>query len=135
MKAGPPRPAEEKAMPFGLKDRRIIVTGAARGIGAAIAHGLAAEGARVAVADLSKAKADETARAIREARGSAIAVEVDVRNRAAVRAMIDEALKAHGRLDVIFNNAGIAQTKPFLDITGEDWRFVNEVNALGVLIA
>ncbi|MBB4019011.1 meso-butanediol dehydrogenase/(S,S)-butanediol dehydrogenase/diacetyl reductase [Chelatococcus caeni] len=122
-------------MPFGLKDRSIIVTGAARGIGAAIARGLAAEGARVAVADLSKEKADETARAIREAGGSAIAVEVDVRDRAAVRTMIDEAVKAHGPLDVIFNNAGVAQTKPFLDITEEDWRFVNEVNALGVLIA
>ena len=54
--------------------------------------------------------------------------------RASVRAMIQETVRAHGLLDVIFNNAGVAQTKPFLDITEEDWRFVTDVNALGVLI-
>lgn len=117
-----------------LKDKSIIVTGAGRGIGATIAKALAADGAKLTIADRTEADARQVADAIRAAGGSAIAVTVDVRDRAAVRHMIDETVTAHGRLDVIFNNAGIAQTKPFLDITEDDWHTVNDVNALGVLI-
>ncbi|WP_158046748.1 SDR family NAD(P)-dependent oxidoreductase [Skermanella pratensis] len=121
-------------MPTNIQGKSIIVTGAGRGIGAEIARGLAADGAKLTVADLSEQNAHAVAGSIREAGGTAIAVAVDVRDRAGVRAMIQETVRAHGRLDVMFNNAGVAQTKPFLDITEEDWRFVNEVNALGVLI-
>ena len=117
-----------------LKDKSIIVTGAGRGIGATIAKALAADGAKLTIADRNAADAQQVAEAIRATGGSAIAITVDVRDRTAVRRMIDETVKAHGRLDVIFNNAGIAQTKPFLDITEDDWHTVNDVNALGVLI-
>jgi len=117
-----------------LKDKSIVITGAAGGIGAAIAKTLAADGARITVADLSEAAARTVAGEITAAGGTAIAVAVDVRQRAQVRALIDQAVAAHGRLDVLFNNAGVAQTRPFLDITEEDWRFVTDVNALGVLI-
>ncbi|AWK89447.1 glucose 1-dehydrogenase [Azospirillum thermophilum] len=117
-----------------LKDRCIAITGAGRGIGAAIARALAADGARLTIADITGEDARQVADAIRAEGGTAIAVAVDVRDRAAVRRMIDETVKAHGRLDVLFNNAGIAQTKPFLDITEEDWHTVTDVNALGVLI-
>ncbi|MFG1318521.1 glucose 1-dehydrogenase [Xanthobacter autotrophicus] len=117
-----------------LKDKSIVITGAAGGIGAAIAKALAADGARITVADLSEAAARAVAGEITAAGGTAIAVAVDVRQRAQVRALIDQAVTAHGRLDVLFNNAGVAQTRPFLDITEEDWRFVTDVNALGVLI-
>ncbi|UEM19691.1 SDR family oxidoreductase [Skermanella mucosa] len=121
-------------MPTNIQGKSIIVTGAGRGIGAEIARGLAADGAKLTVADLSEQNAHAVAGAIREAGGTAIAAAVDVRDRGSVRAMIQETVRAHGRLDVIFNNAGVAQTKPFLDITEEDWRFVNDVNALGVMI-
>ena len=121
-------------MPTNIDGKAIIVTGAGRGIGAEIARGLAADGARLTVADLSADTAHSVVEDIQRAGGSAIAVTVDVRKRDSVRAMIDETVSAHGRLDVIFNNAGVAQTKPFLDITEEDWRFVTDVNALGVLI-
>src|SRR3954453_13974376 len=121
-------------MPTNIENKSIIVTGAGRGIGAEIARGLAADGARLTVADLSEETANKTAAEIRQSGGAAIGVAVDVRQRESVRAMIDQAVKAHGRLDVIFNNAGVAQTKPFLDITKDDWRFVTDVNALGVLI-
>ena len=121
-------------MPTNIENKSIIVTGAGRGIGAEIARGLAADGARLTVADLSEETAGEVAAEIRQAGGTAIGVAVDVRQRESVRAMIDQAVQAHGRLDVIFNNAGVAQTKPFLDITEDDWRFVTDVNALGVLI-
>jgi meso-butanediol dehydrogenase/(S,S)-butanediol dehydrogenase/diacetyl reductase len=121
-------------MPTNIENKNIIVTGAGRGIGAEIARGLAADGARLTVADLSEETAGAVAAEIRQAGGTAIGVAVDVRQRESVRAMIDQAVQAHGRLDVIFNNAGVAQTKPFLDITEDDWRFVTDVNALGVLI-
>lgn len=117
-----------------LKDKSIVITGAAGGIGAAIAKALAADGGRITVADLSEAAARTVAGEITAAGGTAIAVAVDVRQRTQVRALIDQAVAAHGRLDVLFNNAGVAQTRPFLDITEEDWRFVTDVNALGVLI-
>lgn len=117
-----------------LKDKSIVITGAAGGIGAAIARALGADGARITVADLSEEAAGTVAREITAAGGTAIAVAVDVRDRTQVRDLIDRAVAAHGQLDVLFNNAGVAQTKPFLDITEEDWRFVTDVNALGVLI-
>ncbi|QCO17407.1 glucose 1-dehydrogenase (plasmid) [Azospirillum brasilense] len=117
-----------------LKDKSIIVTGAGRGIGATIARALAADGARLVIADRTEDDAKTVAESIRAKGGDAVAVTVDVRDRAAVRRMIDTAVASFGRLDVLFNNAGVAQTKPFLDITEEDWRFVTDVNALGVLI-
>jgi meso-butanediol dehydrogenase / (S,S)-butanediol dehydrogenase / diacetyl reductase len=121
-------------MPTNIENKSIVITGAGRGIGAEIARGLAADGARLTIADLSEETASKTATEIHNAGGIAIGVAVDVRQRESVRAMIGQAVQAHGRLDVIFNNAGVAQTKPFLDITEDDWRFVTDVNALGVLI-
>ncbi len=117
-----------------LRDKSIVITGATGGIGAAIARALAADGAAITVADLAQDAADRLAGEITGAGGKAIGVAVDVRERAQVRAMLDKAADAFGRVDVLFNNAGIAQTRPFLDITEEDWRFITDVNALGVLI-
>lgn len=117
-----------------LRDKSIVITGATGGIGAAIARALAADGAAITVADLSQDAADRLAGEITAAGGKAIGVAVDVRERAQVRAMLDKAAEAFGRVDVLFNNAGVAQTRPFLDITEEDWRFVTDVNALGVLL-
>lgn len=117
-----------------LTDKSIVITGATGGIGAAIARALAADGAAITVADLSQDAADTLAGEITAAGGKAIGVAVDVRERAQIRAMLDKAAQAFGRVDVVFNNAGIAQTRPFLDITEEDWRLVTDVNALGVLI-
>ena len=115
-----------------LDGKSIIVTGAARGIGRAMADGLADAGARVAYADVNEGAAKDAAAAAPG--GKAIGLAVDVRERKQVRAMIDATVTAFGRLDVIFNNAGIAQVKPFLDITEDDWRQVIDINALGVLI-
>lgn len=117
-----------------LSDKSIVITGATGGIGAAIARALAADGAAITVADLAQDAADRLAGEIKAAGGKAIGVAVDVRERAQIRAMLDKAAEAFGRVDVLFNNAGVAQTRPFLDITEEDWRFVTDVNALGVLL-
>lgn len=117
-----------------VKGRSIIVTGAGRGIGESIARGLAAAGAQLTIADIDEANAAKVAGAITGAGGKAIAVKVDVVDRGSVRRMIAATVETYGRLDAMFNNAGIAQVRKFLDITEEDWRRVLEVNGLGVLI-
>jgi meso-butanediol dehydrogenase/(S,S)-butanediol dehydrogenase/diacetyl reductase len=117
-----------------VKDRSIIVTGAGRGIGESIARGLAGAGARLTIADINEESARSVAESITSAGGTAIGVAVDVVDRASVKAMIEATVAAHGRLDVMFNNAGIAQVRQFLDITENDWHRVMDVNGLGVLI-
>ena len=95
---------------------------------------MAAEGGRLVIADLDPGIAKETAAGIGQAGGEAVPVEVDVRNRKSVQAMIAATVEAFGGLKSIFNNAGIAQVRPFLTITEDDWRAVMDVNGLGVLI-
>jgi len=99
----------------GLEGRSIFITGAARGIGAAMAAGLAAGGARVAIADLRAEDAEAMARKIG---GRAIGLAADVRERASMRRAIGATVERFGDLDAIFNNAGIAQVKPGLP---QDW--------------
>ena len=117
-----------------LQGKSVVITGAGRGIGAKIALGLAAEGAKITVADVTEAATQDVVEAIREGGGAAIGVAADVRDRLQMRAMIERAVAEHGRLDVLFNNAGIAQTMPFMKITEADWHEVMDVNGLGVLI-
>ncbi|MBA8879077.1 glucose 1-dehydrogenase [Phyllobacterium myrsinacearum] len=117
-----------------VKDRSIIVTGSARGIGEAIARGLALEGARLTIADINEADAKGVAKSIADGGGRAIGIGVDVTKRASIKAMIAATVSEFGRLDVMFNNAGIAQVRPFLDITEDDWHRVMDVNGLGGLI-
>lgn len=116
------------------KDLSIIVTGGAQGIGEAIVRALAQDEARVVVADLNGDLAQTVAQSITDAGGRAIGVQVDITSRASVKAMIAATVAAYGRLDVIFNNAGIAQTRSFLSITEDDWHKVVDTNALGTLI-
>lgn len=117
-----------------IEGRAIIVTGAGRGIGRSIAEGLAQAGARVVIADIDPKTAEATAAEIRDAGGQAIGLAVDVTDRASTSALIARAVSSFGRLDAMFNNAGIAQVKPFNDITEADWHRVMDVNAMGVLI-
>lgn len=117
-----------------VREKVVIVTGAGRGIGAAIAADLASKGARVAVADLNRDAADAVAAAIVAEGGEAAGLQVDVAERESVKALIVETVRRYGRLDVMFNNAGISQTCPFLDVTDEDFDRIMRVNGRGVLI-
>jgi meso-butanediol dehydrogenase/(S,S)-butanediol dehydrogenase/diacetyl reductase len=122
-------------MPGRVKDRVVIVTGGAQGIGAGIARGLAAEGANVVVGDLNEERAHATAAAIGSSGGTAIAVGVDVTDRVSVKAMIRRTVDDFGELNVIFNNAGVSKPERFLDITEDSWNRIMRVNGLGVFIA
>jgi NAD(P)-dependent dehydrogenase (short-subunit alcohol dehydrogenase family) len=117
-----------------VEGKAIIVTGSGRGIGEGIARDLAAEGGRVAVADIDLAAAERVAAAIGKDGGEAIALQVNVVDRSSVKAMIQAAVRAFGRLDVMFNNAGISKAGQFLEATEGDWARIMGINGLGVLI-
>jgi len=106
-----------------------IVTGAASGIGAALARGLAARGARVVLADRDAERACAEAARLPGGRGEWRAL--DVRDAAAVETVVADTLAAHGRLDYLFSNAGIAIGGEALSFTLEDWHDAVAVNLLG----
>jgi NAD(P)-dependent dehydrogenase (short-subunit alcohol dehydrogenase family) len=109
-----------------------IVTGAAGGIGAAIASRLHAEGASVVIADLKAEAAQATANTfVAQAGGRAIGVACDVGSEEQVEAAVRTALDTFGRLDVVVNNAGLMTFKTLAEFTGEDWLKVLRVDLLG----
>ena len=117
-----------------LADKTAIVTGAASGIGLAIATRLGAEGARVILADLDQAKAEAAAQAVRQAGAPDTAAAVcDVSDEAAVTRCCQLAIDRFGRLDIIVNNAGLMTFKPLEEFTGADWLKVLSVDLLGAV--
>jgi len=110
-----------------------VVTGAASGIGRALAEALAARGSDVVLADLQIALAEEAAAGIRAAGGKAEALELDVVDCAAVESVLRATVERTGRLDFMFNNAGIGVGGPVARHTIEDWRRVLDVNLRGVV--
>ncbi|MFN8456918.1 MAG: glucose 1-dehydrogenase [Anaerolineae bacterium] len=117
-----------------LQGKVCIITGAARGMGKAFGLRFASEGASVVFADLNAAQAEEAAQECRGQGGQAISAAVDVAKRDQVKAMIDRAVAEFGRLDVMFNNAGVNRPQNFLETTEENWHWIMNTNALGVLI-
>ncbi|WP_241063882.1 SDR family NAD(P)-dependent oxidoreductase [Achromobacter xylosoxidans] len=115
-----------------MQDKRVLVTGAGRGLGATIAQGFAHEGATVIVADLDPALARASAQAIAAAGGRAIDAALDVTDAEAVRAFAAECEARHGAIDVLVNNAGISARAPFDDPqTPQIWERVMNVNLQG----
>ena len=115
------------------EQRVALVTGAARGIGAAIAERLARDGACVAVADLDEAAAEEQAERIRTQRNSAFAVRLDVADPASPPEAIARVLEREGRLDILVNNAGIAGlAAPVVDYPENEWRRILAIDVDGV---
>lgn len=115
-----------------MQDKRVLVTGAGRGLGAAIAQGFAARGAQVIVADVDGALAAASAQAIIDAGGHAAHVVLDVTDAPAVRVFAAESAARHGNLDILVNNAGISARAPFDDPqTPQVWDRVMSVNLQG----
>lgn len=114
-----------------LEGKTAVVTGAASGIGRAACIRFAAEGANVIAADVNRAGLNETARL---AGNRVSAVEADVSRSDSVRRLIEAAVSAHGRLDVIFSNAGIMRDGSVIDLDEKDWDAMFAVNVKGAFL-
>ena len=112
-----------------------LITGAARGIGRAIALRYAREGAVIAVNDLEQSQVSAVAEEIRALGATAEAFAADAAKPEQSIAIVDKVVSRFGRLDVLVNNAGVIRIRPVLELTPEDWDFVNDVNARGLFFA
>jgi NAD(P)-dependent dehydrogenase (short-subunit alcohol dehydrogenase family) len=114
-----------------LLDRVAIVTGGGRGIGKAVALAYAQEGADVVVVARTSEEIAQAAREIHALGRRGLAVEADVRNRADVGRVVENALGAFGKIDILFNAAGVRAVAPSEELPVEDWRQVVDVNLTG----
>jgi 3-oxoacyl-[acyl-carrier protein] reductase len=118
-----------------LKDKVAVVTGASKGIGAAIAKQLAADGARVVVNyATSRSGAEKVVSEITQAGGKAVAVGGSVANEADIDKLFIEATKAFGKVDILVNNAGVYSFSPLEQVTAGDYKRQYDTNVLGLLL-
>lgn len=120
-----------------LQDKVIIVTGGGVGIGKAYSERLAAEGARVAIADIAAEASEALAASITSGGGQAIALATDVSDESSVAAMVQRVLDRFGRVDVLVNNAGLfaaVRHSPVTEITVPEWDRVMAVNVRGIFL-
>lgn len=114
-----------------LENKVALITGAARGMGRAIAVRFAEEGADLAITDINGPGVEETGIAVRELGRRCVALEADVGNLDDIGRTFGETLNAFGRIDILVNNAGVERNIAFMDTTEEEWDLYLRVNAKG----
>lgn len=117
-----------------FKEKSVIVTGGASGIGRAIAEQFAQEGATVVVADINRESTQDTVEAISARGGRALPVNVDVSDPKSVQEMVDTTVDANGGLDVIVNSAAVPSVSKIIDISFETWNKVLNINLTGTFL-
>ena len=118
-----------------LHDKVAIVTGASKGIGAAIAKGMAKAGANVVVNYASdRSGAEKAVAAITAAGGKAVAVKADVSKSADVKELFEQTIRTFGRLDILVNNAGVYRFEPIEAVTEEEFHRIYNTNVLGAIL-
>jgi len=132
-KEGNKRLAQRDEIP--LEGKVAIVTGAARGMGEAVAKILATSGALVMVNDINIKQANKVAQEIADRNQQALAIQADVSDERQVAEMVDIVLQKYGRIDILVNNAGILRRRRSIEeIDGEEWDLVMKINVRGVFI-
>ena len=116
-----------------LSGKVAVVTGAGSGIGAALANACGAAGMKVVAADVDDAGVGEVVAGVKKAGGEAIGRHVDVRSRSALDTLADETWSAFGGCHLLCNNAGVMVNKPLLELEESDWRWILDVNLMGVV--
>jgi len=116
---------------FRLDGKVAIVTGAGRGLGATLAHGLARYGAEIVIAEIDEQNVDDAQKRISDIGGKPHFIKTDVTDSSSVQAMVDEVKKSLGRIDTLVNNAGISVRGPAENLKEEDWDKVLDVNLKG----
>ena len=114
-----------------LQGKTAIVTGAAQGIGRSIAECLAQAGADIAVADLDPGRSTETVASVEKLGRKALNIKVNVADANETKAMVEQVLKAWGKVDILVNNAGITRDGLLLRMKEEDWNLVLQINLNG----
>ena len=117
-----------------LENKTVIITGSGRGIGREMARLFAADGARVAIADVNEESAHRAAASIGAAGGEAYPIGVDITDPGQVESLIRQVVGRWGRLDVLVNNAGVGLNKPFLETTLLEWDQMLDVNLTGTFL-
>jgi len=118
-----------------ITGKTALITGGASGIGRTTARMLAAKGANLLLVDVNQQLGDETVKEMESQGARAAFVRADVRDEAQMRRAFDEAIARFGRLDIVYNNAGIATPQPgFTRITVEDWKRVLDIDLFGVVL-
>ena len=125
---------EGKSVTVRLKDKVAIITGAASGIGKATAKLFAEHGAKVVVADIDKDGGSQVVTQIQKGGNEAIFVETDVTLKVDTEQMVAQTVETYGKLDILFNNAGIAMRLPVAELPEEDWHRCLDVNLTGVFL-
>jgi len=123
-----------KKSPWDLTRQIAIVTGARRGMGRTHALALARAGAKVVVADISLEECQKVVEEIKKEKGEAMAVKCDVSKKEEIDEMVRKTIEKWGKIDVLVNNAGICQFKPFLELTEEEWDRTIDINLKGYFL-